>query len=71
MKNVGLELGTIRTPDRFWAEYGSGISVGVQAGSPISSPYRMKNERNCQSNIVSVNLETSFPIPSDRIQVPI
>jgi len=61
----------IRTPDRFGAEYGSGISGGVQDGSLISDPCRMKNERNCQINIGSVNPEISFPIPSDRIQVPI
>ena len=64
MKNVGLELDTIETPDRFWAEFGSGISVGVQAGSPILDLYQMKNERNCRSDIVSAHPEYH---PKDRL----
>jgi len=50
---VGSEQGMIRTPDLFWAKYGSGISDGVQDGSLISDPCRMKNKRNCQSTIDS------------------
>ena len=63
MKNVGLELGTIRTPDRFWAEYGSGISGGVQDGSLISGPCRMKNERNWRSTIDSAKTKRDIDVP--------
>ena len=53
VKNAGSGPGTIKIPDRFWVEYGNGISVGVQAGSPILKPCQKKSKRNCWSNIGS------------------
>ena len=63
MKNAGSEQGMIRTPDLFWVEYGSGISGGVQDGSFISGPCRMKNERNCQSTIDSAKTKRDIDMP--------
>jgi len=61
----------IRTLDLFWAEYGSGISGGVQDGSLISVPCRMKNERNCQSTIDSAKNKRDIDIPHLIDYVPL
>jgi len=63
VKNAGSGQGMIRTPDLFWAEYGSGISGGVQDGSLISGPCRMKNERNCRSTIDSAKTKRDIDMP--------
>jgi hypothetical protein len=63
VKHAGSERGMIRTLNRFWAEYGSGISDGVQDGSLISSPCRMKNKRNYQSTMGSANTKRDIDIP--------
>jgi hypothetical protein len=70
VKNAGSGPGTIKTPNRFWAEYGNGISVGVQAGSPILMPCQMKSKRNCWSNIVSVNAVVSKLIKTYKKRKP-
>jgi len=62
-EKCGLRARYDKNPDRFWAEYGSGISGGVQDGSLISGPCRMKNERNCQSNIDSAKTKRDIDIP--------
>jgi hypothetical protein len=51
VRDAGSEAFTTATPDRFWAEYGNGTPVGVQAGSPILSLFRMRSERKFWSNI--------------------
>ena len=63
MKNAGSEQGMIQNPDLFWAEYGSGISGGVQDESLISGPCWMKNERNCRNTIDSAKTKRDIDVP--------